>query len=318
MEVRFFTPGGLVSNLDFVESIFGNAGDPSMPENDAGLDPEHWTGHTGCVILAPHLTGLTKKELGLPDWNSASERQRRDGMCWRDPGERYNEGQAFKVTCRDASGVIVTLIADNYFGYCKKEVKTQISYAANLFGNVEEEHSGGALAFAQLQPGRRLRRRGLPNRRSHRRRPGPPAPRGDRPPAGRARRRSPLPGPRLRPARRPRQPVPLATVVDAQRAGGGRAAAARQDLHDPIGVQGGDREASLDRKLAADRHGRRGIVLPQALHGFRRRQERDFQEPRRLHPARPDLRGRPGEGLRPGAAGLRPRLRRPLEAGPRA
>jgi hypothetical protein len=147
MEVRFFAPGGLVSNLDFVESIFGNAGDPSRPENDAGLDAEHWTGHTGCVILAPHLTRLTKKELGLPAWDGATERQRRDDMCWRDPGELYNEGQAFKVTCRDASGVIVTLIADNYYGYCKKEVKTQISYAANLFGNTEEEHAGGALAF---------------------------------------------------------------------------------------------------------------------------------------------------------------------------
>ena len=74
MEVRFFAPGGLVSNLDFVESIFGNAGDPYLPENDAGLDVEHWTGHTGCVILAPHLTRLTKKELGLPDWD---ERDRR-------------------------------------------------------------------------------------------------------------------------------------------------------------------------------------------------------------------------------------------------
>ena len=56
MEVRFFVPGNLVSNLDFVESIFGNAGDPLLPENDAALDTEHWTGHTGCVILAPHLT----------------------------------------------------------------------------------------------------------------------------------------------------------------------------------------------------------------------------------------------------------------------
>src|SRR5207244_1883406 len=46
MEVRFFAPGGLVSNLDFVESIFGNAGDPHHSENDAGLDPEHWSGHT--------------------------------------------------------------------------------------------------------------------------------------------------------------------------------------------------------------------------------------------------------------------------------
>jgi hypothetical protein len=153
MEVRFFAPGALVSNLDFVESIFGNAGDPHLPENDAGLDAEHWTGHTGCVLLAPHLTRLTKKELGLPEWDGATERQRRDGMCWRDPAERYNDGQAFKVTCRDAGGVIVTILADNYYGYCKKEVKTQISYAANLFGNAEEEHAGGALAFARYNLG---------------------------------------------------------------------------------------------------------------------------------------------------------------------
>ena len=42
---------------------------------------------------------------------------------------------------------MVTIIADNYFGYCKKEVKTQISFAANLFGSCEEEHAGGAIAF---------------------------------------------------------------------------------------------------------------------------------------------------------------------------
>jgi hypothetical protein len=153
MEVHFFAPGGLVSNLDFVESIFGNAGDPYLPENDAGLDVEHWTGHTGCVILAPELTRLTKRQLGLPDWDAATERQRRDGMCWRDPGELYNDGGAFKLTCRSAAGVIVTMIADNYYGYCKKEVKTQISYAANLLGNVEEEHAGGALAFASYSLG---------------------------------------------------------------------------------------------------------------------------------------------------------------------
>ncbi len=62
-------PGALVSNLDFVESIFGNAGDALVPENDAGLDIEHWTGHTGCVILAPHLIDLKKKDLGLPAWD---------------------------------------------------------------------------------------------------------------------------------------------------------------------------------------------------------------------------------------------------------
>ncbi len=147
MEIRFFVPGGLVSNLDFVESIFGNAGDPMLPENDAGLDVLHWSGHTGCVILAPHLCHLTKRELGLPHWDDASERQRADSMCYRQADEKYNDGSAFKATCRTEEGVIVTLIADNYFGYCKKEVKTQISYAANLMGNVEEEHAGGALAF---------------------------------------------------------------------------------------------------------------------------------------------------------------------------
>ena len=147
MEIRFFAPGGLVSNLDFVESIFGNSGDPLVPENDSALDCVHWTGHTGCVILAPHLIHLTKVELGLPHISKATDRQIRDRMCWEDPAEKYNDGQAFKITCRNQEGVIVTLIADNYYGYCKKEVKTQISYAANLLGNVEEEHAGGTLAF---------------------------------------------------------------------------------------------------------------------------------------------------------------------------
>jgi hypothetical protein len=153
MEIRFFAPGALVSNLDFVESIFGNGGNPYLSSYDAGLDVDHWTGHSGCVILAPHLNRFTKKSLGLPHYDDASERQRRDGMCWKDEGDLYNEGSAFKITARDERGVIVTLIADNYYGYCKKEVKTQLSYAANLFGLAEEEHSGGALAFPRRNHG---------------------------------------------------------------------------------------------------------------------------------------------------------------------
>jgi hypothetical protein len=148
MELRFLAPGSLVSNLDFVESIFGNGGDPSLPENDAALDALHWTGHTGCVVLAPHLVGVRKREVGLPHVSHATERQKRDGMCWSSEDEPYNGGLPFKVTCRDWRGVMVTIIADNYYGYCKKEVKTQISFAANLFGLCEEEHAGGALAFA--------------------------------------------------------------------------------------------------------------------------------------------------------------------------
>ncbi len=149
MEIRFFAPGSLVSNLDFVESIFGNAGDPTLADKNAALDSEHWTGHTGCIILAPQMLTLTKKEVGLPHYEDATERQRKDGMCWTDPNELYNDGSAFKLTCRDERGVVITLLADNYYGYSKKEIKTQISYSANLYGNAEEEHSGGAIAYAR-------------------------------------------------------------------------------------------------------------------------------------------------------------------------
>jgi len=156
MEVRFFVPGSLAASLDFVESIFGNSGDPFIPDNDAALDPLRWTGTTGCIILATHLTALTKKNLGLPHWDDATERQRRDGMCWKEPTEKYNDGKPFKICARDARGVIVSVIADNYFGYSKKEIKTQISYSANLLGLAEEEHAGGALVFSSYNHGTRF------------------------------------------------------------------------------------------------------------------------------------------------------------------
>ena len=153
MEVRFFAPGCMVSNLDFVESIFGNAGDPFLPENDSARYPEGWTGHTGCIVLAPHLTRVKKKDLGLPQRANATERQIRDGMFWDSPDEVYNNGTAFKLTCRDQRGIVITVIADSYFGYSKKEIKTQISLSANLFGLAEEEHAGGALVFPSYDLG---------------------------------------------------------------------------------------------------------------------------------------------------------------------
>ena len=36
---------------------------------------------------------MTKRELGLPHIDRATERQKRDGMCWSTPEERYNGGQ---------------------------------------------------------------------------------------------------------------------------------------------------------------------------------------------------------------------------------
>ncbi|QOX62076.1 hypothetical protein FRZ06_01285 [Anoxybacterium hadale] len=153
MEVFFVAPGNFVSNLDFIESVFGNSGDPSSHSNDSGLDIDKWSGHTGYILLAPHLSKMRKIDLGLPHYDDATERQRRDGMCYKDENELYNDGNAFKLTCRDKSGVAVTLIADNYYGYSKKEIKTQISFAANLYGNVEEEHAGGTIAYPQKNLG---------------------------------------------------------------------------------------------------------------------------------------------------------------------
>lgn len=163
METRFFAPGGMVCNLDFVEGIFGNAGDPDLPDNNAALDPAAWSGHTGCVILAPHLTKVTKKSLGMPHWDEATERQRRDGQCWKEESDLYNDGKAFKVCIRDERGVFVTILADNYFGYCKKEVKTQLSYATNLLGNAEEEHSGGARVYPAYNLGQEYRDKYTPD-----------------------------------------------------------------------------------------------------------------------------------------------------------
>ena len=156
MEVCFLAPGNLIGNLDFVESIFGNAGNPYLPENDASLDADGWTGHSGLVILATHLIGLKKKDLGLPHFDQATERQRKDEMYWKTEDELYNNGQAFKITARDERGAVITIIADNYFGYCKKEVKTMISYSANLYGLAEEEHAGGAIAFPTYDLGERF------------------------------------------------------------------------------------------------------------------------------------------------------------------
>eukprot|EP00761_Pharyngomonas_kirbyi_P014503 gb/GECH01014533.1/.p1 GENE.gb/GECH01014533.1/~~gb/GECH01014533.1/.p1 ORF type:complete len:1166 (+),score=281.23 gb/GECH01014533.1/:1-3498(+) len=145
MEIRFFAPGSLVANADFLESIFGNAGNPDLLENDAALDSEHWTGTTGCIVLAPHIKNLTKKSLGLPHVSEATEEQKNSGMCWSDESELYHNGKPFKIVFRTSEGNCITILADNYFGYCKKEVKTMISMSCNFHGLCEEEHSGGAL-----------------------------------------------------------------------------------------------------------------------------------------------------------------------------
>ncbi len=106
--------------------------------------------------MLPTSRKLRKQDVGLPHVSEATERQKAFGMCWAEPHELYNGGKAFKIVLRDARGIMVTILADNYFGYCKKEVKTQISLSANLSGLAEEEHSGGALAFSAYGLGGRF------------------------------------------------------------------------------------------------------------------------------------------------------------------
>lgn len=154
MEVRFFAPGSYVSNIAFVESIFGNAGDPCLPENDLFMRPDNNANVTACMIIAPHLRHLRKRDVGLPHESVATERQKRDGMFYRSDAELYNGGKAFKVCYRDYSGMSITLLADTYYGYSKKEIKTQLSFASNLRGLSEEEHSGGCLVFPAYNWGR--------------------------------------------------------------------------------------------------------------------------------------------------------------------
>ncbi|GAL79078.1 best DB hits: PFAM: PF00639 [Algibacter lectus] len=52
----------------------------------------------------PQLRTLKKKDVGLPNVDDATERQKRDGMCWKNEDELYNDGGAFKITCRDDRG----------------------------------------------------------------------------------------------------------------------------------------------------------------------------------------------------------------------
>ncbi|GIQ83967.1 hypothetical protein KIPB_005373, partial [Kipferlia bialata] len=152
MEIRAFAPGSLTTCLDFIEHVFGNGGDPWLPENDLMLDPTHFAGTTGCIIFAPHLRDLTKVEVGLPKWEDALPHQRESGMCYKDENEKYHSGSPFKLVYRH-EGTIITIIADTYLGYAKKECKGMLSYAANRLGFCEEEHAGGAIVESSYMLG---------------------------------------------------------------------------------------------------------------------------------------------------------------------
>ena len=252
------------------------------------LDVEGWTGHSGCVILAPHLTRLRKKDLGLPHVSAATEAERAAGMCWASESELYNNGSPFKITSRGMDGVMVTILADNYFGYCKKEVKTQIGYSANLFGLAEEEHAGGALAFPTFNLGDRfvpdLVRIVSANHRFAEVR----ALLG-----GRAKFHDSgyatdaiYPEIHYMPEDMEIDVHQPGYQVDEQRAGTAPQAVARPDLHSPERLQDPDGQAPGRAELAPDRDRPGGRLLPQAVHGVGRREVGDQQESGRCRAAR--------------------------------
>ena len=276
------------------------------------LDVDDWTGHSGCVILAPHLTRLRKKDLGLPHVSRGHRGRARRAACAGPTRASCTTTAGPSRSPRAAStGVMVTILADNYFGYCKKEVKTQISYSANLFGLAEEEHAGGALAFATFSLGDRFvpdagadrERRATASRRCSRcsasaatchaagyatdahlsRDPLHAGGHGDRRPAART-----SPGP----ANGEEQHLKLLPG---------------QHLHPPERLQDPHGQAPGGAELAPDRHGAGGHLLPQAVHRLGRRQVGDQQEPRRRRAAgvvlRAELRRGHGAGRRRSSTG---------------
>jgi hypothetical protein len=92
-----------------------------------------------CIIFAPQLGKCIRKFLGLLQIDKASEWQK-DGMCWEKEDELYHDGESHRIMARDWHSVPISTIADGYHEYDKKEIKSQISYVANMFGICDEDY----------------------------------------------------------------------------------------------------------------------------------------------------------------------------------
>lgn len=144
METLVLAPGSLIANLDFIERIFGNAGNQFRAEDNLALNPEHWTGDTGVIIFAPHITQITLEEMGIDPASLNSSNK---------DIKLYNDGDSFLLKIRDSSGVVITIVGDNYFGLGKKTIMTDASFSADRRGNTIQEHAGGNIVFAESDSG---------------------------------------------------------------------------------------------------------------------------------------------------------------------
>jgi hypothetical protein len=97
--------------------------------------------------------GVPKHLLGLPQWDAATERQRRDGMCYKSESELYNGGNAFKLCARDARGVVVTHHRRQLLRLLQERSENADQLLGESLWFAEEEHAGGALVFPSYNEG---------------------------------------------------------------------------------------------------------------------------------------------------------------------
>ena len=153
-------------------------------------------------------------------------------------------------------------------------MKTQISFAANLFGNAEEEHAGGALVFPSYDLGEDFSGDILVQRQGHSFQEmvsmyGAVM---DVKPEGYAVDKKYTEIIYL-PETVQFGPAQPDRVVGAQRRKAKHQVAAGQDLRAPVGLPGADGKTTGGAAfVAAGRHGLGRSIVPQALHGLGRRQ----------------------------------------------
>jgi hypothetical protein len=64
----------------------------------------------------------------------------KDGVRWEKEDELYHDGESHRVMARYWDSVVISIIADDYHGYVRKEKKSQMSYVANIFGICDEDY----------------------------------------------------------------------------------------------------------------------------------------------------------------------------------
>jgi hypothetical protein len=131
MEVRFFAPGSLVANVDFVESIFGKLRRyPSFPkrcvDRSRPLDRDDRLYHPRNRTSRAH-----QKDLGLPHWVQATDAPAPRGhVMARSHRKIQRQGGLSRSLTRDESGVSSPSLRTTISATRKRRVKSHISYSA--------------------------------------------------------------------------------------------------------------------------------------------------------------------------------------------